>query len=349
MRMLLNSALISLFLSTPSARRATSNLSSGVGGAGNFYPRPPRGGRPAFRDSLTITNKISIHALREEGDSFLEKVLSGFVLFLSTPSARRATQTQRLGDTDGADFYPRPPRGGRPPGMPCVSQWVGISIHALREEGDHLCDGIYHHLHHFYPRPPRGGRHAKYFKGKEYIKFLSTPSARRATNVDYGAKVGFLFLSTPSARRATEILTNFFGTDIIFLSTPSARRATGAVPRAARPQLYFYPRPPRGGRPQPALPPRSCGSYFYPRPPRGGRQVGLGVRTSRIVISIHALREEGDVHKGHPRRSLSISIHALREEGDVNVILQFGHLIHFYPRPPRGGRHHTFSILSRGF
>ena len=47
------------------------------------------------------------------------------------------------------------------------------------------------------------------------------------------------------------------------------------------------------------------------------------------VISIHALREEGDIHKRHPRRSLSISIHALREEGDggrcgcIRLILTF--------------------------
>ena len=33
------------FLSTPSARRATSSLNTDTGGAGNFYPRPPRGGR----------------------------------------------------------------------------------------------------------------------------------------------------------------------------------------------------------------------------------------------------------------------------------------------------------------
>ena len=33
-------------------------------------------------------------------------------------------------------------------------------------------------------------------------------------------------------------------------------------------------------------------------------------------ISIHALREEGDLAHSETRRALSISIHALREEGD---------------------------------
>ena len=36
------------------------------------------------------------------------------------------------------------------------------------------------------------------------------------------------------------------------------------------------------------------------------------------MISIHALREEGDRHSHHRRRHQHpISIHALREEGDV--------------------------------
>ena len=33
-------------------------------------------------------------------------------------------------------FYPRPPRGGRPPDGIQYNAETGISIHALREEGD---------------------------------------------------------------------------------------------------------------------------------------------------------------------------------------------------------------------
>ena len=36
--------------------------------AGNFYPRPPRGGRQRARSIVTGRNVISIHALREESD-----------------------------------------------------------------------------------------------------------------------------------------------------------------------------------------------------------------------------------------------------------------------------------------
>ena len=36
----------------------------------NFYPRPPRGGRPLQRSICRCSRPISIHALREEGDVF---------------------------------------------------------------------------------------------------------------------------------------------------------------------------------------------------------------------------------------------------------------------------------------
>ena len=56
-----------------------------------FYPRPPRGGRPTDVGNVDAKLLISIHALREEGDvSDVGSKIMG-VLFLSTPSARRAT------------------------------------------------------------------------------------------------------------------------------------------------------------------------------------------------------------------------------------------------------------------
>ena len=79
----------------------------------DFYPRPPRGGRPEGVTREYFVHIISIHALREEGDrnSYM------FTRFLR-------------------DFYPRPPRGGRPHDVVFVGECNFISIHALREEGD---------------------------------------------------------------------------------------------------------------------------------------------------------------------------------------------------------------------
>ena len=66
-------------------------------------------------------------------------------------------------------------------GLPLKEKSSTISIHALREEGDIL------------PSFPYAGIFA----------FLSTPSARRATNRHQRPRPPARFLSTPSARRAT--------------------------------------------------------------------------------------------------------------------------------------------------
>ena len=58
----------------------------------------------------------------------------------------------------------------------------------------------------------------------------------------------------------------------------------------------------------------------------------------RCQISIHALREEGDPKEKRQRCGFSISIHALREEGDSSSVPFLYLLTDFYPRPPRGGR-----------
>ncbi len=79
-------------------------------------------------------------------------------IFLSTPSARRATFFDITKTVKRRDFYPRPPRGGRPNTERRGYPTIYISIHALREEGD-LASRVHDVAeHYFYPRPPRGGR-----------------------------------------------------------------------------------------------------------------------------------------------------------------------------------------------
>ena len=43
---------------------------------------------------------------------------------------------------------------------------------------------------------------------------------------------------------------------------------------------------------------KSADVYFYPRPPRGGRRAVSDDENSRTFISIHALRKEGDYSNG---------------------------------------------------
>ena len=282
------------FLSTPSARRATCFPLLWASTPGNFYPRPPRGGRPSIREVDFVTQfqflstpsarrathrsdrvwhdlRISIHALREEGD----RVYDGHVRYV-------------------CHFYPRPPRGGRPG----------------QEQGEKMGKN-------FYPRPPRGGRRGRCRCSTGLLPFLSTPSARRATALGLGLRPrGLISIHAlreegdmsprPSSRRVSK-----------FLSTPSARRATAFPPQKLTCDANFYPRPPRGGRHSIVISIEPPTPDFYPRPPRGGRPVLNTAAQEPVTISIHALREEGDV-------SLM----------DANALAQ-----NFYPRPPRGGRH----------
>ena len=64
-----------------------------------------------------------------------------------------------------------------------------------------------------------------------------------------------------------------------------------------------------------------------------------GQAADEVIISIHALREEGDPPDRHRSASVSrISIHALREEGDLIALRCCKRWRNFNPRPPRGGR-----------
>ena len=69
----------------------------------------------------------------------------------------------------------------------------------------------------------------------------------------------------------------------------------------------------------------------------------------RLCISIHALRVEGDTVSTLQQRCAAISIHALRVEGDRWALSLGLSLMHFYPRPPGGGRRYSSFSLGRGF
>ena len=264
-------------------------------------------------------------------------------------------------------FYPRPPRGGR---------LFFFSISVLHVD--------------FYPRPPRGGRRAGQRQRAKKDEFLSTPSARRATvgNSQSGGHAQ-LFLSTPSARRATRAATGVKA-DILFLSTPSARRATQGIRGSCvnfiisihalreegdRVSLhtfvmwnYFYPRPPRGGRHQLVQQYTFLFQFLSTPSARRATTAATGFLPS-IQISIHALREEGDVQCERPgkagKKFLSTPS-ARRATRRVLLVGESGLFLstpsarratisckagrrqckHFYPRPPRGGRPGRTSITS---
>ena len=262
------------FLSTPSARRATCCRSSGTGGPRYFYPRPPRGGRQEVKQAARLSLEISIHALREEGDREMMARFNDTFIFLSTPSARRATQTAKTMRQEIKAFLSTPSARRATSKSETIPMPSIISIHALREEGDAArCRGPDLPCY-FYPRPPRGGRRGRPVYGVQIDVFLSTPSARRATKVRvmYACTREYFYPRPPRGGRRRKV-------------------------RHGLRHDNFYPRPPRGGRPT------LEGVYgreqdFYPRPPRGGRQQYKLPKSNGRHISIHALREEGDFIMG---------------------------------------------------
>ena len=145
-----------LFLSTPSARRATECAFSGHrSGTISIHALREEGDLSA---SYYYTfSKISIHALREEGDECREH--AGRNQCISIHALREeGDQRQPCIVAKLLYFYPRPPRGGRRVFLDEDQSDILISIHALREEGDRVRFLRSSQRHNFYPRPPRGGR-----------------------------------------------------------------------------------------------------------------------------------------------------------------------------------------------
>ena len=236
------------FLSTPSARRATYIKYSHSLGQADFYPRPLRGGRHERALNNHADNQFLSTPSARRATQGNTAALSVTTIFLSTPSARRATGT-----------------------VANYSKTKAISIHALCEEGDKPRLSCPSATWNFYPRPLRGGRLQYSGTHRPSLRFLSTPSARRATQQisDY---VDWLDISIHALCEEGDI--------------SSAERAADTS--------YFYPRPLRGGRPKTALHRGDNSSNFYPRPLRGGRPDTLKRAQWGQMISIHALCEEGD-------------------------------------------------------
>ena len=172
-----------------------------------------------------MPSTISIHALREEGDPFRDRQVNGFdvisihalreegdycsaittvVRYISIHALREEGDGRcTCVPTASLHFYPRPPRGGR--------QLAGK--HEAAQE-------------HFYPRPPRGGRLPVKPKRRGDVKFLSTPSARRATSRAARLRARNP-ISIHALREEGDPLSSILmGIALSFLSTPSARRAT---------------------------------------------------------------------------------------------------------------------------
>ena len=171
----------------------------------------------------------------------------------------------------------------------------------------------------FNPRPPRGERPTQHRHGARCRVFQSTPSARRATQYVW-AKNKEGKISIHALREESDVL--LFQQILL--------------------QGYFNPRPPRGGRHRQSC--RVCITTLFQSTP-SARRATNEAHFNQVpnLISIHALREEGDSGRKNELQGVRISIHALREEGDITSTAGSLTTSDFNPRPPRGGRPASFS------
>ena len=192
----------------------------------NFYPRPPRGGR-----------RWSPACCR-----------SGWYFYPRPPRGGRRLIERKIEQHE--NFYPRPPRGGRQVHDAPVCGRTGISIHALREEGDRRRGErldtrriSIHALREEGDIPPAS-------RGQSSHRlFLSTPSARRATGGREAVDIVHE-ISIHALREEGDHLEIIRRQTTHHISIHALREEGDPAPR--RPSLrtgYFYPRPPRGGRP----------------------------------------------------------------------------------------------------
>ena len=155
----------------------------------------------------------------------------------------------------------------------------------------------------FYPRPPRGGR-LSYFIKKVKSFFISIHALREEGDPRQKnrlKKVRYFYPRPPRGGRPG--IRPHLQRMVQFLSTPSARRATSAFLVPADFDQDFYPRPPRGGRRYTPTRRRMCHAFLStPSARRATRSFELSVKLSDI--SIHALREEGDVQRQYVHKKL---------------------------------------------
>ena len=235
---------------------------------------------------------ISIHALREEGDS-----------------------PRWFSEGDGCISI----HALREEGDPCTTNHRSlcvISIHALREEGDNVASAAAAALEDFYPRPPRGGRRGRCGCIRLILTFLSTPSARRATSkVQGGIRVPEISIHALREEGDKGAVSHRHRNRHFYPRPPRGGRPWSMTSSTST--SNFYPRPPRGGRRGHDRQEQAADGISIHALREEGDQMEtfLGIPLNQFLSTPSARRA---THiRTRSQRTLEISIHALREEGDL--------------------------------
>ena len=263
-----------------------------------FYPRPPCGGRPNLPQSRPRRAAISIHVPRVGDDAcHLRSLPRQPINFYPRPPCGGRRIQLNLHHRSPPHFYPRPPCGGRPSLRPAAGGSLCISIHVPRVGDDASecslcfspkaflstspvwgtttdCAAARQSSAVFLSTSPVWGTTARVLRVCVFRQFLSTSPVWGTTSAVVARSIrSKLFLSTSPV----------WGTTISNAVSPVAIIISIHVPRVGDDPLlclyytytlYFYPRPPCGGRPTSSSAGVYQANYFYPRPPCGGRRAG---------------------------------------------------------------------------
>ena len=169
----------------------------------HFYPRSPRGERPARWPTCTVCGRflstlpargatalpycgfailyISIHAPREGSDGFsVALILTRYYFYPRSPRGERPMSGPPSPASTTISIH-APREGSDKARFPGLSD-ISISIHAPREGSDDACNPRPTNSKDFYPRSPRGERlRAETASCSHASAFLSTLPARGAT------------------------------------------------------------------------------------------------------------------------------------------------------------------------
>ena len=241
--------------------------------------------------------------------------------FQSTPSVGRATPKEPTEPT---------PR-------------TKISIHALRGEGDRTAFPPKLEDHYFNPRPPWGGRRYSRSSSPRIQDFNPRPpwGGRLIPPRRKPRMAGFQ--STPSVGRATFVRIDVLHDFNDFNPRPPwGGRQAPIAPKGYKLVISIHALRGEGDSRKRGILSFSC--YFNPRPPWGGRPARAGAAEAYTQFqSTPSVGRATALIQNLPT-IIVISIHALRGEGDPYRFVHGAGLGHFNPRPPWGGRLISFRV-----
>ncbi len=280
------------FLSTLPARGATTRWHQ-LGCPAIFLSTLPARGATRRLERQRPGKTISIHAPREGSDRLID-----------------------AGGLVQQNFYPRSPRGERPPppARPTASQAFLSTL-------------------------PARGATCRAWSATAGLRFLSTLPARGATYLTYDLVTSAWEISIHAPREGSDLSELLPAYSPAYISIHAPREGSDkAARRSVAWRAHFYPRSPRGERHEFAQPGRQGGGISIHAPREGSdgpwTRQGPGWKSFLSTLPARGATRPHPCRKGFFR----ISIHAPREGSDSPLQWVSQNHQNFYPRSPRGER-----------